>query len=169
MGRGLHSVEIKSEKILNDLLSKLQETEKISTKRAAILEVERKSNSQLVNIKYYLKRKYKLEDGFNNKELEKAQIEYLYNQIKNKTFHQMLYKCRDNKLIDMEESSKWLKKSNIKPRDEAAFCMMQDRNMFYGEAQKCPHCKTSTKTVDHLASRCNRMLYHVPAPLGREP
>nr|XP_013180959.1 unnamed protein product [Papilio xuthus] len=30
--------------------------------------------------------------------------------------------------------------------------------MFLGETKKCPHCNDSPKTVDHLASRCEKML-----------
>ncbi|KAL6120407.1 hypothetical protein NUSPORA_02869 [Nucleospora cyclopteri] len=50
------------------------------------------------------------------------------------------------------------KKGNIKACDEAALCFPQDRNLFYGNKSKCPHCKSVTKTLDHLAIRCDRML-----------
>ncbi|KAL6120338.1 hypothetical protein NUSPORA_02946, partial [Nucleospora cyclopteri] len=52
----------------------------------------------------------------------------------------------------------WLKKGNIKAVDEAALCFLQDRNLFYGEKINCPHCNLTRKTVDHLATRCDRML-----------
>ncbi|KAI5176572.1 hypothetical protein PAEPH01_2370, partial [Pancytospora epiphaga] len=32
--------------------------------------------------------------------------------------------------------------------------------MFGGETETCPHCKKRSKTVDHLATQCDRMLYH---------
>ena len=160
MGRGLHSVTIISEKILNDLMNKLLESDKILTKRAAILNTERKQSTHLANIKNYLKRKYKLEEGFDNKQLDEAQIQYLYSEINNKILHKILYKCKENPLVDIEYSSNWLTKGNIKARDEAVFCMTQDKNMFYGEQTKCVDCKTSPRTVEHLATRCNRMLYH---------
>ncbi|KAI5168288.1 hypothetical protein PAEPH01_0001 [Pancytospora epiphaga] len=32
--------------------------------------------------------------------------------------------------------------------------------MFDGEQMKCSHCKERRKTVDHLATQCDRMLYH---------
>ena len=32
--------------------------------------------------------------------------------------------------------------------------------MFFGEKVLCPHCKAATKTVDHLATKCDRMLGH---------
>ncbi|KAF9745491.1 hypothetical protein NGRA_3549 [Nosema granulosis] len=30
--------------------------------------------------------------------------------------------------------------------------------MFFGESAPCPHCQAHTRTVDHLASRCERIL-----------
>ncbi|KAI5170892.1 hypothetical protein PAEPH01_1528 [Pancytospora epiphaga] len=32
--------------------------------------------------------------------------------------------------------------------------------MFGGETGTCPHCKKRSKTVEHLATQCDRMLYH---------
>ncbi|KAI5168451.1 hypothetical protein PAEPH01_0143 [Pancytospora epiphaga] len=32
--------------------------------------------------------------------------------------------------------------------------------MLEGETGTCPHCKKCSKTVDHLATQCDRMLYH---------
>ncbi|KAI5173292.1 hypothetical protein PAEPH01_1883, partial [Pancytospora epiphaga] len=54
----------------------------------------------------------------------------------------------------------WLKNGNIRPQDGARYCYLQDRNMFGGEQTKCPHCKERLKTVDHLATQYDRMLYH---------
>lgn len=53
-----------------------------------------------------------------------------------------------------------MKKGNIRPRDEAAYCFLQDRNIFLGEKVQCPHCRIANKTVDHLATKCDRMLGH---------
>ncbi|KAL6120406.1 hypothetical protein NUSPORA_02870 [Nucleospora cyclopteri] len=61
-------------------------------------------------------------------------------------------------MVDCEASSLWLKKGNIKARDEAALCFLQDRDLFYGNKSNCPHCKSAMKTVDHLATGCDRML-----------
>ena len=60
----------------------------------------------------------------------------------------------------MKNSSAWLKHGNIKPQDEARYCYMQDRNMFGSDRSLCPHCKTKPKSVDHLATQCEKMLYH---------
>jgi hypothetical protein len=47
---------------------------------------------------------------------------------------------------------------NVNAREEAKLCYLQDRNLFGGTPGKCPHCKERTKSVDHLATQCNRML-----------
>ncbi|TBU12442.1 hypothetical protein CWI38_0755p0040, partial [Hamiltosporidium tvaerminnensis] len=46
------------------------------------------------------------------------------------------------------------------PRNEAVFCYIQDRNVFWGADGVCQHCGKSGKTVDHLATRCEKMLGH---------
>ncbi|KAL6121945.1 hypothetical protein NUSPORA_01053 [Nucleospora cyclopteri] len=50
------------------------------------------------------------------------------------------------------------KKGNIKARDKAALCFLQDRNLFYENKSMRLHCNSTRKTVDHLATRCDRML-----------
>lgn len=54
----------------------------------------------------------------------------------------------------------WLHKGNVKASDEAKLCYLQDRNLFGNKVGKCPHCNEKYKTVDHLATQCERMLYH---------
>ncbi|KAI5169742.1 hypothetical protein PAEPH01_0961 [Pancytospora epiphaga] len=53
-----------------------------------------------------------------------------------------------------------LKNENIRPQDEVRYCYLQDRNMFRGEQTKCPRCKEFLKTVDHLVTQCDKVLYH---------
>ena len=81
----------------------------------------------------------------------------MYSEIKSKTLNQKLYNASENELFSIKDSSLWLRKGNIPPRDEAALCSLQDRNAFLGDKSKCPHCNSSAKTVDHLASRCVRL------------
>ncbi|KAI5169545.1 hypothetical protein PAEPH01_0799 [Pancytospora epiphaga] len=45
-------------------------------------------------------------------------------------------------------------------QDEAQCCYLYICNTFGGETGTCPHCKKRSKTVDHLATQCDRMLYH---------
>lgn len=61
-------------------------------------------------------------------------------------------------MMNVEDSSVWLKRGNSSAKDEAAFCFLQDRNMFFGDIGKCPHCGKAQKTVDHLATRCESLV-----------
>ena len=55
----------------------------------------------------------------------------------------------------------WLRKGNIQPRSEALYVMLQDCNIFHNNVnEKCHHCKTKCKSVDHLATQCDRMVYY---------
>ncbi|TBU00766.1 hypothetical protein CWI36_1542p0020, partial [Hamiltosporidium magnivora] len=58
LGRGLHSVELRSEHMLLQLLDCLEKSKEISTRRAAILKVENNNKSHLALIKGFLKVKY---------------------------------------------------------------------------------------------------------------
>ncbi|TBU18230.1 reverse transcriptase, partial [Hamiltosporidium tvaerminnensis] len=60
LGRGLHSVELRSEHMLLQLLDCLEKSKEISTKQAAILKVENNNNPHLAQIKGFLKVKYRL-------------------------------------------------------------------------------------------------------------
>ncbi|TBU20840.1 hypothetical protein CWI38_0017p0010, partial [Hamiltosporidium tvaerminnensis] len=71
-----------------------------------------------------------------------------------------LYNARKNELVSVSDSSRWLKRGNIRPRNETVFCYIQDRNVFWGADGVCQHCGKSGKTVDHLATRCEKMLGH---------
>ncbi|TBU13806.1 reverse transcriptase, partial [Hamiltosporidium tvaerminnensis] len=104
LGRGLHSVELRSEHMLLQLLNCLEKSKEISTRRAAIL-------------------KYRL-------------VEELYN-------------ARKNELVSFSDFSRWLKRGNIRPRNEVVFCYIQDRNVFWG-----------ADGMYHLATRYEKMLGH---------
>ncbi|TBU13510.1 hypothetical protein CWI38_0408p0010, partial [Hamiltosporidium tvaerminnensis] len=95
-----------------------------------------------------------LEEEVTKKKLEEAQLANLYNEIKNRKLHSKLYSARNNELVSVNDSSRWLKNGSVRPRDEA------DRNVFWGAEGMCQHCNQSRKTVDHLATRCEKMLGH---------
>ena len=96
----------------------------------------------------------------NLKILKDFQKAYLNNEILKKNLHEKLFKSKSNPIIDIEKSSNWLKHCNIKPQEEASLCNLQDRNMFLGVTSKCRHCNEAFKTVDHLATRFDRMVSH---------
>ncbi|TBU10885.1 reverse transcriptase, partial [Hamiltosporidium tvaerminnensis] len=160
LGRGQHSVELRSEHMLLQLLDFLEKSKEISTRRAAILKVENNNKTHLALIKGFLKVKYKLAEEVTKKSLEEAQLAKLYNEIEKRKLHSKLYNARKNELVSVSDSSRWLKRGNIRPRNEAVFCYIQDRNVFWGADGVCQHCGKSGKTVDHLATRCEKMLGH---------
>ncbi|TBU11092.1 hypothetical protein CWI38_1390p0010, partial [Hamiltosporidium tvaerminnensis] len=158
LGRGLHSVELRSEHMLLQLLDCLEKSKEISTRRAAILKVENNNKTHLALIKGFLKVKYRLVEEVTKKSLEEAQLAKLYNEIEKRKLHSKLYNARKNELVSVSDSSRWLKKGNIRPRNEAVFCYIQDRNVFWGADSMCQHCEKSGNTVDLLATRCEKML-----------
>ncbi|TBU13640.1 reverse transcriptase, partial [Hamiltosporidium tvaerminnensis] len=148
LGRGLHSVELRSEHMLLQLLDCLEKSKEISTRRAAILKVENNNKTHLALIKGFLKVKYRLVEEVTKKSLEEAQLAKLYNEIEKRKLHSKLYNARKNELVSVSDSSRWLKRGNIRPRNEAVFCYIQDRNVFWGADGVCHHCGKSGKTVD---------------------
>ena len=142
------------------LFKSLEASKKSSPRRAAILKTLKDENAPLALIEVYLREKYGFTSQFDSKALVAAQIESLYSEIEKKTRHQKLYDARKNEHVDIQGSSIWLKHGNNRPQDEARFCYLQDRNMFGEKPGTCPHCKDRVKTVDHLATQCERMLYH---------
>ena len=160
LGRGLESVEHKREQKHVQVKSTVVRHQHISTRRAAILKVEMDNQTHLSKIEDYLRIKYSIGEDLSSKSLAEAQKETLYSEIRKKKLDEKLYRAKNNPLISLKDSSTWLKDGNVKPRDEASFCNLQDRNMFLGAISKCQHCKNALKTVDHLASKCDRMLAH---------
>ncbi|TBU13199.1 reverse transcriptase [Hamiltosporidium tvaerminnensis] len=139
---------LRSEHMLLQLLDCLEKSKEISTRRAAILKVENNNKIHLALIKGFLKVKYRLVEEVTKKSLEEAQLAKLYNEIEKRKLHSKLYNARKNELVSVSDSSRWLKKGNIRPCNEA------------GADGVCQHCGKSGKTVDHLATRCEKMLGH---------
>jgi hypothetical protein len=163
LGRGLDSVELRYERILLKMYKKLKDQASYCNRRYAILEVEKSNSTQLALIEEYLKIKYDInnEQDITDKYLAEIQEKALMNKIKNKELHKKFMEATENSQIDEKMSSTWLKKGNNTPQSEAFYCYIQDRNIFFGTNKgKCHHCKAADKSVDHLATRCTRMLHH---------
>ncbi|EQB61450.1 hypothetical protein NAPIS_ORF00970 [Vairimorpha apis BRL 01] len=158
MGRGLACVEHRSERMLLNMYNSIIETKNSSLRRAAILKVEEDNKSHLSQIVGYLGTKYKLTGIVTPKMLVEAQHGMLNNEIKKRTNHGKLFKARDHELVSIRDFSTWLMKGNNQARSEATYCFLQDRNIFCGQEGQCPHCRSHRKTVDHLATKCDRML-----------
>lgn len=157
LGRGLHSIEMRSEQMLLQLWDALQKG--TGTRRAAITRIEVQRSSHLSLIRAYLAIRYRKE-ALNQKTLKEAQKEHWYSENKKRILHSKLYRARNNEMVDLLGSSTWLRAGNVAPRDEGAFCLVQDRNLFWLTGGECGHCREGVKTVDHLASKCKMMARH---------
>ncbi|TBU10630.1 hypothetical protein CWI38_1638p0010, partial [Hamiltosporidium tvaerminnensis] len=118
--------------MLSQLLDCLEKHKDTSTRRAAILKVENIYKTHLSLIKNFLKIKYGLEEEVTKKKLEEAQLAKLYNEIEKRKLHSKLYNARKNEL-------------NIRPRNEAVFCYIQDRIVFWQNGM-CQNSNQSKKT-----------------------
>jgi hypothetical protein len=72
MGRGLHNIEMRSEKMLLQLKQALKAHKYSSTRRAAILRVEEQDKTHLSLVDRYLEAKHEIQ-GVNKEKLEEAQ------------------------------------------------------------------------------------------------
>ena len=117
-------------------------------------------NSLLNNIEIHIKGKYNLEDTaiLNKKELEILQHNYLMNKIKEKSLHSIIFNKDCIPYKDEKSSYLWLKNGKINPRIEGALTLIQDRNYFMKGNQRCQHCNKSKINIDHLATKCEKLL-----------
>jgi hypothetical protein len=163
IGRGLACCEHRSEQMLLQLKLALTEARMLDTRKDAILKEEEAASTHLATIETFIKAKYQIKEMLTPKVLREAQKTALYSEIDKKIYHQKLYRVRHDPITDMLGSSMWLRYGRMSPREEAALCYVQDRNMFFNNTEgegKCPHCNEKKKSVDHLATQCDRMLAH---------
>ncbi|TBU20684.1 hypothetical protein CWI38_0035p0070 [Hamiltosporidium tvaerminnensis] len=115
--------DLASEHMLPRLLDCLEKGKETSTRRAAILKVKNNNKTHL---------SYRLVEEVTKKSLEEAQLAKLYNEVETRKLHSKLYNARKNELLSISDSSRWLKRGDIRLRSEAVFCYIQDRNVFWG-------------------------------------
>lgn len=159
MGRGLSNIEDKAERILLQFNTFLENKKYICDRKKCIIENEVKFATHLGLIKQYLVAKYDLEKDPDVKTLLKVQLENTMKKILDKSLHSILLKSTLDENVDIKASSLWLYKGNNTAKSEALYCLLQDRNLFFGKSELCNHCNVSKKTVDHLATKCGRLLY----------
>jgi NADH:ubiquinone oxidoreductase subunit F (NADH-binding) len=81
-----------------------------------------------------------------------------------KKMHGQLSRNLDEKLVDIEQSYRWLKSGDIKGETESIIVAAQDqvistnyfKNKIFKEEteSKCRLCKQHEETIDHLTSGC---------------
>lgn len=89
-------------------------------------------------LKRYLKIKYDLGERLSIKSFVEAQKLALYSDIKKQTNHGTAYIALENELICIERSYVWLKRRNNQSRNEATYCFLRDKNMFFGQERIFP-------------------------------
>ncbi|XP_029657451.1 uncharacterized protein LOC115231609 [Octopus sinensis] len=160
-GRGLVSITHKNERILLQFLRDLETKSRYCIRKEGILRVINSKRTHLATIAEYLKRKYNIQDigSLDLNMLRELQKNSLIEQIMKKPLHAILFDCLNDSNVDVAESSHLLLHGNNSPRSEALLCFIQERNLFFDNVGAiCSHCNSSKKTVDHLATRCGRML-----------
>lgn len=101
--------------------------------------------------------KYKYKQKIDKKTLDIIQEEKLIKEINEKQIHKILYNDEYDNNIDLKTSSIWVKNNDITPIKEANLMKIQDRNVIYVK-KKCPICKTKQLTIDHIATKCVKLL-----------
>lgn len=66
---------------------------------------------------------------------------------------------RNNKLENIRSSS-YVKAWKYKAARRRSLCLIQDINAFGNSKGLFSRCKSSTKTVDHLATKCNKIVVY---------
>lgn len=158
LGRGLGNIVHRSEIIEYNIHNYLSKDSNTCLRKNAILQVMKAENSSTFLVVEFLKSKYNISTELNVKTLKNAQKNMLYTKINEKSRHRKLLNAKNNELVDITASSKWLEICNINPRDEANLAYLQDRNVFGENPGLCSHCRLKRKTVDHLATQCIKML-----------
>lgn len=130
LGRGLGSAEYKNE-IMNLNLHNYLNRNGRSDRQDAIFKSESQNNSFLAGITKFLSIKYKSESVISEvKCLKSKQMEQLFELIQSKKEHCKFFRGMENEFVDLKRSATWFRNGNNKPQDEAAYCALQDRNIF---------------------------------------
>ncbi|TBU11510.1 hypothetical protein CWI38_1167p0010 [Hamiltosporidium tvaerminnensis] len=105
-------------------------------------------NQFITNIITYDENFKSLLENLNEMNINNVQLAKLYNEIEKRKLYSKLYNARKRKLVSVSESSRYVP------------FYIQDRNVFWGADYMCQHCNKSGTTVDHSATRCEKMLGH---------
>ncbi|XP_029657682.1 uncharacterized protein LOC115231939 [Octopus sinensis] len=157
----IECVSNKSKRILFQIYHDLKHKADYCLRREGILRVVNSKKTHMATIVEFISRKYNIENinELTITKLDKIQHEYLMRQIETKPLHSILFQYLKDTEVNVNESAGWLVHGNNSARTEGMCCSLQDRNLFFDNGEnKCNHCNSAKKTVDHLATRCGRML-----------
>ncbi|TBU05420.1 hypothetical protein CWI37_0014p0030 [Hamiltosporidium tvaerminnensis] len=100
------------------------------------------NKTNFVQIKGFLKVKYRSEEGVSRKKCEENLLATLFNEIEKIKLQSNLYNARENELVSVSESLRWLKelKCDHVMKQYSAISRIE----MYSGAQKCvPPCNQS--------------------------
>ncbi|MES1902880.1 MAG: hypothetical protein MHPSP_002089 [Paramarteilia canceri] len=90
--------------------------------------------------------------------LKSNKANLLVNNLKNKPLYGMMMPAVDQGKLDMYSSSAWLTTGNIKVKDECAYLLLKDKNMFWHNDEVYKLCPNKTRqTVEHMGTRCDSL------------
>ena len=160
-GRGLKSLRFRAESILLSLYNYLMNNKENNIRKMTIIKFEEtNSNNELNNINNILMNQYNIGlEQLNKVELEKEQNQQLLNIINNKILHKIMFNKDNCTFRDDIASSYWLKYGKLSPNLEGLLMLVQDRNFFSKSVTKCNHCNERIKIVDHISTKCDKLLF----------
>ena len=145
--------------------------EKIGTKLNKHMEVIANEGKEIPSIifKQYKRivSKYTLvenNDGICLDEFKKNYSDIRENNTMEKKLHSVYFKGLEKACVDSKTSTHWLEKCETSPKVVSNLVALQDRTIFLNlmrnkEGTKvCPICQDRKVSIDHLATKCNRLL-----------
>lgn len=158
LGRGLNNVEDKAERILLQFHTFLANRKSVCQRKKCIIYNEKTKATQLGLINEYILSKYSV-NKLNVKDLEKLQQKNLTARISAKSLHLTVIKHLKMKTWISNQEVCGLELGIILPavKPYIAYCKIE----IYSSANQmlCNHCNAKIKSVDHLATKCGRLLY----------
>ena len=159
LGRGLISIDNRIESsVLNfwTYLNKTTLSEVKNSRKRVIMKNEEHRNSRISRSFAEASTKY---STCNVHAVKKAQKASLFKSISKKKTHSLCMNNFHRHGVSQKASAVWLRKGNISPQTEGSLTLLQDRNLFWLNDERCNTCSV-TRNVDHVATRCRRLVSH---------
>lgn len=159
LGRGLRNIQHAIDSTLMNFwkyLTSASNNPNQHARKALITKNESHMNSTLSKCSRNCLIKYSSNEPAEIKHKQKAS---LIDSWRGKPLHGIARKNFEKQSFNKLCSSFWLSKGNISPKQEGSLMLLQDRNLFWINKQRCKSCDAPAN-VDHLASRCSKLVTH---------
>ena len=157
-GRGLIQIEIAQAVEITKIV------EYVDRKEDSIIQVVRTRQFNIDSAVLQTPRRLKTEVQRETRKIKDIMAEKTKERGQGKRMHRQLPRKLDEKLVDIEQSYRWLKCGDIKGESESTVVAAQDQaictNYFKNKIlkeeteSKCRLCKQHEETIDHLTSGC---------------